>query len=357
MSMLSSLKKVLFGMALVTAGSFATSPAWALSNQFTVFDVPWAPVQGSGGSGTKAFGINNNGEVTGSYYDVTGYRGFIRKADGVTYTPIDVPGASETWAETISNTGWVSGGFVDSTSGQWRGFKYNSISGGYETYDATDPLGRTVNLTFLDYISDNGDFTGHYGVSEVSNEWMGFYVKGGVQTTFGIPNGSGGNFETQLDYKNGSTMAGHYFDNTTLQTFGFVSYDEGATFEKVQVGGYDETELERMNAFGAMVGYLHPYGGGGEPDAWYRDILGDDYLIFDPKPIWLGDSYAEGINDSGVIAGYFGKSLPDGSHRMQGYLYDPNAPSSVPEPSTILLTGAGIAALGFLKRRNNRNSR
>lgn len=369
----SGMKKVLFGLALMTAGCLGASPAAAaLPSNFTVFEVPWAPAVGSGGSGTRAFGMNNLGEITGNYYDANGFRGFVRSAGGTTYTAVDVPGARETWAEGINNVNWVVGGYNydaipgDPNSGKWSGFLYDRSKGTYDKYDAVDPAGQTVNYTYLDYVSDKLDavtgkpleFTGHYGLP--GGLWQGFYVKDGVTTIpFSIPatDGSGGHFETQLDYKVGAVMAGHYYDYVDGKTYGFLSNDEGATFERIFVGGYDETELERLStpSIGVMVGYLTPEGGG-NLQAWYRDALGDDYLLFDPLPAGIGDTFAESINDSGLITGYFGQTMPDGSHRMYSYIYDPNA-AAVPEPSTFLLTGAGIAALGFLGRRRSRSAK
>src|SRR2546429_988330 len=47
-----------------------------------------------GSTNTFVNGINNAGQIVGSYLDASGAsHNFIRSADGVTYTTIDLPGA------------------------------------------------------------------------------------------------------------------------------------------------------------------------------------------------------------------------------------------------------------------------
>ena len=64
----------------------------ALAENFTPIDVP-------GGTGTRAFGINNLGQVVGRYDDANGIaQGFLRRANG-RYVTISAPGGvNGTWA-------------------------------------------------------------------------------------------------------------------------------------------------------------------------------------------------------------------------------------------------------------------
>jgi hypothetical protein len=112
--------------------------------------------------------------------------------------------------------------------------------------------------------------------------------------------------------------------------------------------GADEMELERMNTLHQAVGYLN--GSGYQNAAFILDgPNGVPSLLF-AQGTYMA-TFAEGINDSGVIVGY----VYDSAVGYRGYIATPSG--AVPEPSTFLLTGAGIAALGFLARRRNRNSR
>ena len=85
---------------------------------FTTFVVP-----GATSTNTAARGINATGQIVGTFNDTTlaplpfpvGYtpRGFLYS--GGVFTTIDVPGASETFAYGINETGQIVGTFVDAT--------------------------------------------------------------------------------------------------------------------------------------------------------------------------------------------------------------------------------------------------
>ncbi len=72
------------------------------SGTYTVFDVP-------GATGTYANGINDSGQIVGSYVDVAGrFHGFLDS--GGSFTTIDVPGSTKgTIAAGINNAGQIVG--------------------------------------------------------------------------------------------------------------------------------------------------------------------------------------------------------------------------------------------------------
>jgi hypothetical protein len=345
MNQVRGFNKVLFGLALITASCLASYPAAFAAGAFSItyFEAPWAD---PAGSGTKAFGINNSREIVGSYYDGSNsVHGFLRDAGG-TFSQIEVPGATQTWAETINNSGKIVGGYQDALGDQ-KGFIYDRATGLYQTYVAPDPA---TYLTFIDYMNDNGDFSGHF-MKTGDPYWRGFSVRSGVFADGSILGTNTGYdyYETDFDtITNNNLMAGHFNDGMTQ---GFFSGDNGATFNYFDIGGYFDTELERINGKREGVGYLTDTSNAANA-VYFKDVSvgSPEYLLlFDPATSpWL-DSFAEGINEDGILVGYAG----DGS-RHTSFIA---TPSAVPEPSTILLTGAGIAALGFLARRRNRNSR
>ena len=88
---------VLFGTVLNTRASGALVPSYS----FTTINVP-------GATNTQANGINNRGEIVGSFTDATGTHGFIYSAG--TFTTINVPGATGgTEAYGINDNGHVVG--------------------------------------------------------------------------------------------------------------------------------------------------------------------------------------------------------------------------------------------------------
>jgi probable HAF family extracellular repeat protein len=80
---------------------------------FTTIDVP-------GATFTQAFGINELGQIVGSYVDVSGAEcGFL--LDKGSFATIDIPGATHTDANGINNRGQFVGGFTDA-GGAFHGF-------------------------------------------------------------------------------------------------------------------------------------------------------------------------------------------------------------------------------------------
>src|SRR4051794_38550203 len=92
---------------LVTIPIAAGSPANAADFSFTTINVPGALY-------TSAYGINNAGQIVGSFYDGTSDHGFLDI--GGSFTTIDAPGAiNDTRAYGINNAGQIVGSFYDST--------------------------------------------------------------------------------------------------------------------------------------------------------------------------------------------------------------------------------------------------
>jgi len=75
--------------------------------EFTRFSVP-------GASRTDANGINDAGQIVGSYQDGAGSHGFFLDSDGTTFTSIDFPGATSTLAYGINNAGEIVGSYTSS---------------------------------------------------------------------------------------------------------------------------------------------------------------------------------------------------------------------------------------------------
>jgi uncharacterized membrane protein len=134
---------------------------------FTSFNVPG---DGPDPSGTVAFGINDIGEVVGTYVAKSDERnhGFLRSKNG-DFTTIDVSGAILTVAQGINNAGTIVGIYLDDEG--FHGF-VRSRKGDFTTVDAPGASGDTE----INSINAKGEI-------------VGFYVDaGGVQHGFlGIP--------------------------------------------------------------------------------------------------------------------------------------------------------------------------
>lgn len=111
------------------------------------------------GSSTFAFGINDAGEIVGSYIrDAVG--GFVRRADG-TFTAITIDGAVTTTASGINNLGSIVGSFQTRTISP---FESDGTQGYVRHPDGTVSTLTVPNAryTIATGINDHGQVVGHY---------------------------------------------------------------------------------------------------------------------------------------------------------------------------------------------------
>jgi len=180
---------------------------------FTKLDVPFA-----GATATFVTEINNSGEIAGAWnadgYNGNGAQHGFTLVSG-TYTSLDYPGAALTWTGGLNNAGEIVGTYVD-TSGVYHGYL---LSGG--TYTSIDPPGSLQ--TFANGINDSGVIVGWYcSTSEcvsTGNGEQGFLLSGGIFTTITIP----GEFATTpIDINNNGMILGSYQDAAGL-VFSFLA--------------------------------------------------------------------------------------------------------------------------------------
>lgn len=270
----------LFGLAiLLMMAALPSAPrASAASYAFTTFNIP-------GATQTYYSGINNAGEIVGSFVDAaSASHSFIQS--GATYTTIDVPGASETIATAVNNADQIVGYFVDSIGA--HGFVFDGTN--YTSFDVpninppdTQPLG----------INDAGEIVG------VSYDSVGrhSFIKEGEAYTM-LDHGTAEIPMFALGLNDAGLVVGQFFDSS-LVSHGFV-YD-GTTYIPLDAPGaiaeFDEsvTAAYGINSAGEIVGVFN----NGRSGGWLRS--GTTYTEFDVPGFW-----ASGINDSHQIVGYVG---------------------------------------------------
>jgi hypothetical protein len=125
----------------------------ALSSGFIYSNGIFTTVQAPGATDTGLSGVNDHGLIVGNEFILEDSRteGFVDS--GGVFTTIDVPGSSEAYASSVNNSGVVVGTYVG-PGGLSSGFVYSD--GTYATFDlpgATD--------TYLGGINDQGDMVGY----------------------------------------------------------------------------------------------------------------------------------------------------------------------------------------------------
>jgi uncharacterized membrane protein len=135
---------------------------------FTTIDDPNMATNSSGNRGTQPSGINNLGQIVGSYTDAAGFHGFIRSPTGV-FTTIDDPNANPgtTNVNGINNLGMIVGTFNDSSG--LHSFIRSADGSMYMTID--DPNGVATEIFG---VNDSGDIVGFYTTSLTGGHQLGF---------------------------------------------------------------------------------------------------------------------------------------------------------------------------------------
>jgi len=167
---------------------------------FTNIDVP-------GAAGSAAWGINDNGDVVGRYYDPAAGRDHGFLLHNGTYTIIDPPGTTETFALGINNLGQIVGYYVD-TAGTEHGFLFSN-----GTYTTIDFPGST--LTNVEKTNNFGTAVGSYLDANFNEH--GFQLQNGMFTSIDVP---GAIYTEARGLNNGGQIVGGY-GTTSTNEFGF----------------------------------------------------------------------------------------------------------------------------------------
>jgi hypothetical protein len=128
-----------------SSNSNVSADAFAQTGIFTIIDAP-------GSTFTKAYSINDAGDVAGYYSDGSRDHGF--KFSNGNYTIIDPPGSLGTVIKSINNAGDVAGWYFDSDR-VMRSFKFSNGN-----YTIIDPPISNPRGNYATAINDGGDVVG-----------------------------------------------------------------------------------------------------------------------------------------------------------------------------------------------------
>jgi hypothetical protein len=259
----------------------------------------------AGSSNTQAVAINASGETTGYYYDSSNLpHGFVRSPSG-SITSFDPPGSSFTVPRSINSSGQVAGGYANE-NGVSFGF-VRDAQGNFATVSVPG-----AESTGVCAISDNGSVTGDYLLSLRGQPSQGFVRdSSGVITTFVAPGageGGGGMGTIPLAINGNGEVTGYYVSQghayhgfSRDQAGVITTLDDPKAYEAHDFG----TLPASVNLNGEIVGYVQNPSG-------YSGFTVDaslDWTSFAVPGAITGNPYAgtfpTGINNSGVVTGSY----------------------------------------------------
>jgi hypothetical protein len=164
---------------------------------------------------TAVYGVNDSGEIVG-LYDTGASADYGFSLTGSTYTTIEVPGAAATVPAGINNAGDIVGEYIDS-SGNYHGF---SLLGG--VLKTIDYPGAVYSAVFA--VKEQGVMAGTYG-DGAANIYEGFehgfvYIKGEFVSVDVPFVGAGATWITGINKHN--EIVGQYID-TAGRIYGFTA--------------------------------------------------------------------------------------------------------------------------------------
>jgi probable HAF family extracellular repeat protein len=282
---------------------------------FTTISYPGALV-------TRASGINDSGQIVGSFDDAAGItHGFLYSRGS--FTEIDDPSAScpfvrpcGTSPSGINSSGEIVGGFEQAQGpyGQsGHGFLFSD--GSYTTID----FPGAGEGTTASGINDRGQLVGDFSITPFDAGC--FLDAGGSFTRIDFP---GAEFTEDCGINNSGEIVGNA--GVSSGNIGFLF--SGGTFSTLP--GFPSG----INNKGQIVGYLNGHG--------FLDSDGSFTRIDVPGST---STEAFGINDNGQIVGIF-----ENSAGVQGFLATPEV---IPEPRTFPVLAAsliGLLAMAYRRR-------
>lgn len=220
-----------------------------VNGAISVFDVPGTSTATTilTFSGSGATGINDAGQLAGIFSDGTHIRGFVRAADGTTYTDFDVPGFVNMFTGAMNASGAVVGAATNSTGIDPPDVSFTSFLRNPDgTFTIFDVPGAINSGTQAGGINDNGDIVGFF---EDAVGTHGFLREtGGAFTILDVP-GAVSTLAFGIDDL--GRIVGSFDD--ALGKHGFLR-DGVGTYTTINVPGEMSTTVAGITMAGELMG-------------------------------------------------------------------------------------------------------
>jgi hypothetical protein len=249
---------------------------------FESVDVP-------GAIGTRAFGINPQGDIVGSYTDTTGTHGYLLR-NGL-FTTIDYPGATTTEAWGINPGGTIIGRYTRAGVPGVRGFLLRR--GNYTDISIGNHL-----ITLPTKIGASGEVVGCFHETSPLADMYGYVQRGSDVTVFPLPTATAPTGSSAMH--NGIIPGGGMAVGLTFpapgQARGYVLTGDTLTF--LDFPGSSFTQAWDVNPRDTIVGQ---YAIAGRTHGFFLDE--DGYETIDVPGSTM--TVARGINPQGDIVGVY----------------------------------------------------
>jgi uncharacterized membrane protein len=216
-----------------------------VSYTFTPFTVPF-----SDSDQTLVGGINDLGQIVGSYHDSGGFHGFVSNRWGVASIDVPFAGASETDADGINLQSEISGHYQ--TSEIIHGFVLR-----HGSFTALDVPFTGVTATFPGGINSQSEVVGTYDDGSGSH---GFILNRGMITAIDVP--FTGAYDTVASGINSWGQIVGSYTSADDHIHGYAEYRGTFTSLDVPFAGVTETQANGINDRGEIVGFYNDAGGG-----------------------------------------------------------------------------------------------
>lgn len=217
-------------------------------------------------------------------------------AQTYTFTTFDPPGSTSTIVSGINNTGQIVGTYQDS-SGTLHSF-IRQMDGTYTVFDVSGAVPATTSAAA---INNNGQVVGSYQSSTTNTLLHGFIrsADGQTYTTFDVPDaGQPDQFTQPTGINDNGAIVGQQFSGPGV-TYGFLRSPDGSNYTTINVPGSGFSEVRAINNSGQIVGWYNLGGSGGLNHGFTLNAAGT-YAEFE-VPGFIEGSQPNSINNKGQI--------------------------------------------------------
>jgi probable HAF family extracellular repeat protein len=274
-------------LVLAAAALFCTS-AWAQSYQFQNVVDP----HDANDPFTQLLGVNNNMVIAG-YHNFFNNQGFMLNLP-LHFAAENFPNSMMTQVIGINNSNMTSGFYVDGNN-VTHGF-YATSNGNFTSVDFPE-------TAFNQLLSqnDNHQAAGYYSLSANNSLPDVPYVYdevGGIFQLIIIPNAPGGAQATGIN--NSGETCGFFIDGSGVNHGWLLN---AGVFLQLDYPGSSFTQALGLNNHGQVVGTYQD--GGGLTHGFVYTVSSGQFASID-DPNGIGTTVVNGINDNGVLVGFFG---------------------------------------------------